>query len=44
MHLTESQEKAYHKIMNDFLVEKIVLLSGSAGTGKTTLTKYICNY
>jgi len=44
MHLTESQEKAYDKIINDFLVEKIVLLSGSAGTGKTTLTKYICNY
>ena len=42
--LTESQEKTFQYIINNLPKEKVILLEGSAGTGKTTLTKNICNY
>ena len=42
--LNDNQNEAYEYIINKLPTEKIILLEGSAGTGKTTLTKSICNY
>jgi hypothetical protein len=42
--LTPSQTSAYSIITQNLNVAKIILLSGSAGTGKTTLTKRIANF
>ena len=44
MQLSESQEQAYQYIITNLPRENIILLEGSAGTGKTTLTKAICRY
>ena len=44
MELTDSQEQAYQYIITNLPKERVILLEGSAGTGKTTLTKTICNY
>jgi hypothetical protein len=44
MMLNESQNEAYQYIINNLSKERVILLEGSAGTGKTTLTKSICNY
>jgi len=42
--LSESQQEAFKYITNNLPKHKVILLEGSAGTGKTTLTKNICNY
>jgi len=42
--LSESQQNAFNIIVEKLPEEKIILLEGSAGTGKTTLTKYIADY
>lgn len=42
--LSESQKYAFDYIVENLPTKKVILLEGSAGTGKTTLTKYICNY
>lgn len=42
--LSESQKSAFDYIIENLPIKKVILLEGSAGTGKTTLTKYICNY
>jgi energy-coupling factor transporter ATP-binding protein EcfA2 len=42
--LTKSQQNAFDYIIGNLPKDKVILLQGSAGTGKTTLTKYICNY
>lgn len=44
MQLTESQTHAFETIVRELPTQKVILLEGSAGTGKTTLTKYICNF
>lgn len=44
MELTDSQQEAYQYIITNLPKERVILLEGSAGTGKTTLTKTICNY
>lgn len=44
MKLTSNQTDVFNKIKDNFIHESIILLSGSAGTGKTTLTKNICQY
>ena len=42
--LSNSQQEAFKYIVSNLNEEKIILLEGSAGTGKTTLTKNICNH
>lgn len=42
--LTESQQKAFYIISNFFKTDNVILLTGSAGTGKTTLTRYISDH
>lgn len=42
--LSESQQLAFNFIIENLSEKKIILLEGSAGSGKSTLTKYICNY
>lgn len=42
--LNESQQNAYNYIIENLPKEHVILLEGSAGTGKTTLTKAITNY
>ena len=44
MELSDCQEQAYQYIIENLPKERVILLEGSAGTGKTTLTKKICNY
>jgi energy-coupling factor transporter ATP-binding protein EcfA2 len=44
MQLTDSQTHAFETIVRELPTQKVILLEGSAGTGKTTLTKYICNF
>lgn len=44
MQLNESQSKAFNYIIHHLQEKKVILMEGSAGTGKTTLTKSICNY
>jgi hypothetical protein len=44
MELTEEQRVAYDTIIDAFRARTPALLSGSAGTGKTTLTKFISHY
>jgi tRNA A37 threonylcarbamoyladenosine biosynthesis protein TsaE len=44
MELSSSQQHAYQYIITNLPKEHVILLEGSAGTGKTTLTKTICNY
>lgn len=44
MQLSESQKEAFAYITTNLPSLKVILLEGSAGTGKTTLTKHICNY
>jgi ATP-dependent exoDNAse (exonuclease V) alpha subunit len=44
MLLNDNQTQAFQYIINHLPKEKVILLEGSAGTGKTTLTKNICNY
>lgn len=44
MQLTEHQQQAFDAIITHLRTDRIVLLQGSAGTGKTTLTKYIADY
>ena len=44
MQLTDSQEEACQYIIANLPKERVILLEGSAGSGKTTLTKTICNY
>lgn len=44
MELSDSQTHAYQYIINNLSKERIILLEGSAGTGKTTLTKTICDF
>ena len=41
MELTQDQQSAYDTIMEALAAKQPVLLTGSAGTGKTTLTKFI---
>jgi len=42
--LSQSQQEAYDYIIKNLSKDKIILLEGGAGTGKTTLTKYIADY
>lgn len=42
--LNESQQNAYDYIIKNLPKKHVILLEGSAGTGKTTLTKAITNY
>ncbi len=42
--LSENQNKAYNYIIDTFKIGNICLLTGSAGVGKTTITKNIANY
>jgi hypothetical protein len=42
--LSENQQTAFQFIIEHLSGTQPVLLEGSAGTGKTTLTKHICNY
>lgn len=42
--LSKSQLDAFNFIIENLPKMKVILLEGSAGTGKTTLTKYVCNY
>ena len=42
--LSENQQEVFQYIIINLNKEKVILLEGSAGTGKTTLTKNICNY
>lgn len=44
MELSDSQQHAYQYIITNLPKEGVILLEGSAGTGKTTLTKTICNH
>jgi len=44
MILSDSQQEVFSFITTNLPIKKIILLQGSAGTGKSTLTKYICNY
>ena len=44
LELTECQKTAFDYIINNLKTKKVILLEGSAGTGKTTLTKNICNF
>ena len=44
MILSDSQQEVFSYITTNLPIRKVILLEGSAGTGKTTLTKYICNY
>lgn len=44
MELSDCQEQAYQYIIDNLSKEQLILLEGSAGTGKTTLTKKFCNY
>jgi hypothetical protein len=44
MELSSGQQEAYQYIITNLPKEHVILLEGSAGTGKTTLTKTICNY
>lgn len=44
MELTPDQQTAYDSIIEAVSQRKPVLLTGSAGTGKTTLTKFISEY
>lgn len=41
---TNEAKDAASKIISQLKESKILLLSGELGTGKTTLTKHICNY
>jgi len=42
--LSNSQSQSYKFIIDNLPKNKILLLEGSAGTGKTTLTKYLFDY
>jgi glycosyltransferase involved in cell wall biosynthesis len=42
--LTKNQQEVFEYIVNHLIQEKVMLMEGSAGTGKTTLTRSICNY
>ncbi len=42
--LSHNQQEAFNYITMNLPIEKVILLQGSAGTGKSTLTKNICNY
>jgi ATP-dependent exoDNAse (exonuclease V) alpha subunit len=42
--LTSNQQEAFDYITANLIKERVILLEGSAVTGKTTLTKSICNY
>lgn len=44
IYLLPGQKNAFENIINNISKKNIILLEGSAGTGKTTLTKYIVNY
>lgn len=44
MELNEEQQRAFNYVKETLKTKPLVLLHGSAGTGKTTLTKYISNY
>ena len=39
--LTSNQQEAFDYITANLIKERVILLEGSAGTGKSTLTKYI---
>jgi len=41
---TNSQQLAYNDIITNLTTSKVILLQGSAGTGKSTLTKLIINH
>jgi hypothetical protein len=42
--LSKNQQEVFEYIVNHLIQEKVILMEGSAGTGKTTLTRSICNY
>ena len=42
--LTDQQQTAFDLIVNTFESESVFLLYGCAGTGKSSMTRYICNY
>ena len=44
MQLSNNQQQAFEFITTNLSGEQPVLLHGSAGTGKTTLTKYLCDH
>ena len=44
LQLTDDQQIAYNSIINTFKTKNMFLLTGSAGTGKTELTKTIANH
>ncbi len=44
LRLSDNQQEAFNYIVSNLSSERVILLEGSAGTGKSTLTKSICNY
>ena len=42
--VNDSQNEGYEYIINNLSKERVILLEGSAGTGKTTLPKSMWNY